>query len=223
MYIYHGSTKIIEKPQYGYGKVYNDYGLGFYCTENIELAKEWSCSLMQDGYVNKYKIEIKSLSVLDLTKGYHILNWLAILLENRTFDGLSELGYKGKEYILKEFLPKYRDYDVIVGYRADDSYFQFAKDFIQGAISLNTLSKAMKLGKLGEQIVLISKKSFEILEFCGYEISSYEEYYYRRKIRDQKAREDYKFHLKHSLLQENDIFIIDILRQEMKNNDQRLQ
>ena len=31
--IYHGSDHIIEKPQYGYGKPYNDYGVGFYCTE----------------------------------------------------------------------------------------------------------------------------------------------------------------------------------------------
>lgn len=26
--IYHGSDHIIEKPQYGYGKPYNDYGVG---------------------------------------------------------------------------------------------------------------------------------------------------------------------------------------------------
>ena len=31
--IYHGSDKIIEKPLFGHGKTYNDYGLGFYCTE----------------------------------------------------------------------------------------------------------------------------------------------------------------------------------------------
>lgn len=38
--IYHGSGEIIEKPQFGYGNPKNDYGLGFYCTEDIELAKE---------------------------------------------------------------------------------------------------------------------------------------------------------------------------------------
>ncbi|MBQ2640754.1 MAG: DUF3990 domain-containing protein, partial [Lachnospiraceae bacterium] len=32
--IYHGSVKIIEKPQYGAGRRDNDYGLGFYCTED---------------------------------------------------------------------------------------------------------------------------------------------------------------------------------------------
>ena len=42
--IYHGSKDIIEKPYYHGGKAENDYGFGFYCTENLDLAKEWSCS-----------------------------------------------------------------------------------------------------------------------------------------------------------------------------------
>ena len=39
--VYHGSDHIIERPKYGYGKIYNDYGVGFYCTENQNMAKEW--------------------------------------------------------------------------------------------------------------------------------------------------------------------------------------
>ncbi|MGN0722881.1 MAG: DUF3990 domain-containing protein [Treponema sp.] len=38
--LYHGSSKIIEKPVYGAGKPWNDYGRGFYCTQNKELSKE---------------------------------------------------------------------------------------------------------------------------------------------------------------------------------------
>lgn len=41
--IYHGSQQIVEVPQFGVGKPYNDYGQGFYCTESSELAKEWAC------------------------------------------------------------------------------------------------------------------------------------------------------------------------------------
>ena len=37
--LYHGSSKVIEKPVYGYGKTYNDYGLGFYCTDSLEMAQ----------------------------------------------------------------------------------------------------------------------------------------------------------------------------------------
>jgi hypothetical protein len=39
--IYHGSKDKIKIPIYGYGKSYNDYGLGFYCTEEIDLAKDF--------------------------------------------------------------------------------------------------------------------------------------------------------------------------------------
>ena len=53
--IYHGSDHIIEQPVFGKGKPFNDYGRGFYCTEHIELAKEWACSADSDGYFAKYK------------------------------------------------------------------------------------------------------------------------------------------------------------------------
>ena len=50
--IYHGSTKIIEKPVFGVGNPKNDYGLGFYCIENLELAKEWASTEQHDGFAN---------------------------------------------------------------------------------------------------------------------------------------------------------------------------
>jgi hypothetical protein len=40
--IYHGSEFIIEKPVFKKGNPHNDYGLGFYCCSNKELAKEWA-------------------------------------------------------------------------------------------------------------------------------------------------------------------------------------
>lgn len=40
--LYHGSSSIIRKPVFGFGKPYDDYGSGFYCTEVLDLAKEWS-------------------------------------------------------------------------------------------------------------------------------------------------------------------------------------
>jgi hypothetical protein len=42
--LYHGSVGAIKKPEFGKGNQRNDYGLGFYCTEVLDLAKEWACS-----------------------------------------------------------------------------------------------------------------------------------------------------------------------------------
>lgn len=56
--LYHGSFEIVKNPLYGKGKVYNDYGQGFYCTESLEIAKEWACIENIDGYCNKYEIDL---------------------------------------------------------------------------------------------------------------------------------------------------------------------
>ena len=162
MKLYHGSENIIEKPVYGYGKKYNDYGVGFYCTEDIGMAKEWAVDADRDGYANSYELDIVDLKVLNLCdERYIMLHWLAILLQNRTFHSMSPLAEESKQYILKHFLISYEEYDIMIGYRADDSYFSFAQDFINGVISYRQLCNAMYLGKLGQQIVLKSKKAFE--------------------------------------------------------------
>ena len=95
--IYHGSDHIIEKPKFGYGKPYNDYGVGFYCTENPNMAKEWGVGIDHNGYANQYRIECDGLTILDLnTPDYTMLHWLTILLENREFDASAPLAAEAK-------------------------------------------------------------------------------------------------------------------------------
>ena len=166
--LYHGSSLIIEKPEYGKGNKHNDYGLGFYCTENIELAKEWACLDNNGGFVNAYAIDTANLNILNLfEEKYNILHWLSILTDNRTFRTSSQIASQAKEYLLTHFLPDISVYDAVIGYRADDSYFAFAMDFLNNTISLRQLERAMYLGKLGEQFMLRSKKAFESLRFTG--------------------------------------------------------
>ncbi len=73
--LYHGSSEIVEKPIYGKGKIYNDYGRGFYCTENLDLAKEWACTEEIAGYVNQYELDRSPLNILELSsEKYSILH-----------------------------------------------------------------------------------------------------------------------------------------------------
>ncbi len=221
--IYHGSNKKIETPIFGAGKPYNDYGLGFYCTEDLNMAKEWGVTLTSNGYANEYKLEMEGLKVLNLNSPeYNMLHWLCILLENRTFDIYSPLGLEAYEYILENFMVPYEKYDVIIGYRADDSYFSFANDFLNGSISYRQLCTAMKLGNLGEQIVLKSKKAYKNLTFKNAYRASKEEWYPKKEHRDLKARRDYLDSERHRR-QKGDIFVADIIDEEMKGNDPRLQ
>lgn len=220
--IYHGSKDIIKMPVFGKGKTYNDYGLGFYCTENLELAKEWGVELNRNGYANIYQIDDSKLSVLDLNSDdYCILHWLAVLLENREFDIPSPLALEAKEYILNNFSVDYKEYDVIIGYRADDSYFSFAQDFLNGTISYRQLNNAMHLGNLGQQFVLKSKKAFDEIKYIGNEIALCDEWYSKKENRDKSARRDY-FDTEKNRRQRGDIYITQIMDEEMKSDDLRL-
>lgn len=219
--IYHGSKDIIPKPKYGYGKKYNDYGLAFYCTESLDMAKEWAVAKEHDGYANCYSIDIEGLQILDL-QNYSMLHWLTILLENRTFELSTPLAQAAKNYLLENFSVSYESTDIIIGYRADDSYFSFAQDFITGAISYRQLQNAMKLGRLGLQFVLKSKKAFDRLEYQGYEAATRNQWLSRKLRRDVTARNEYRYLAKNKW-QRGDIFITKILEEEMKADDPRLQ
>ncbi len=221
--VYHGSTKVIEKPTFGLGNPNNDYGLGFYCTETIDLAKEWACSAESDGYANQYTLDVSELSILSLTGGdYHILNWLFVLLENRKFRIGGEIAKQAKSYIFENFAVDYKQYDIIKGYRADDSYFAFATAFLNNTISVSQLEKAMVLGELGEQVVAMSEKAIGAFEFENAFQAAKEIYYPKKLARDTSARAEFKKEKSRgSLLTEK--YILDIIREGWKNDDDRLQ
>lgn len=220
--LYHGSSEIIEKPLYGYGKPYNDYGLGFYCTDHIEMAKEWGVSKGRDGYANCYELNDDGLKILNLNDSqYCILHWLAVLLKNREFDVPSGLALEAKEYLLANFGTDYEKFDAIIGYRADDSYFSFAQDFINGTISYRQLNNAMHLGKLGQQFVLKSRKAFEQIKYVGMEAAESDKWYAKKMQRDIAARREY-FNVERNRRQRGDLYITQIMDEEMMADDTRL-
>ena len=216
--LYHGSQNIIDKPYFGGGKKNNDFGLGFYCTEEEDLAKEWAVSSVFDGFCNKYTIDISYMKILNLNSPeYTILNWIAVLLENRLFNIKTPIARKARSYIIENFGINVNAYDIIIGYRADDSYYDYAESFINNSISVEQLAKAMKLGKLGEQIVLKSNFAFSNLKFEGFEVALKDEFYKNRKTRDREANVSY-----FKLLEEDDfdgLYIQDIMKRGIKNED----
>jgi len=218
--IYHGSNQIVEVPLWGMGRKNNDFGLGFYCTENIELAKEWAVSSLNDGFANRYTLDTESLSVLNLNcPEYTILNWIAVIVEHRLFSIKTPIARRAKQYLIDNFGINVNAYDLITGYRADDSYFDFAEAFLNNTITVEQLSRAMRLGKIGEQIVLKSKYAFSKIKYDGYEVADKEQYYVLRKSRNDEANQAYLF------IQEEEsdgLFIQDILRGGITNDDPRI-
>ncbi len=218
--VYHGSEKIVKTPTFGEGRQNNDFGLGFYCTESEELAKEWAVSSLKDGFSNRYTLNTEYMKILNLNSPeYTILNWIAVLVEHRLFSIKTPVARRATKYLIDNFGINVNAYDIIIGYRADDSYFDYAESFLNNSISVEQLAKAMKLGKLGEQIVVKSKYAFSCLKFEGFEIAKKEKFYVLRKARNDIANQHYM----EILEEESDgLYIQDIIRGGIKNDDPRI-
>lgn len=218
--LYHGSEQIIESPTFGFGKQNNDFGLGFYCTESEELAKEWAVPSLRNGFVNRYSLDTEYLKILNLNSpDYTILNWIAVLVAHRLFSIKSPAAQRAKRYLIDNFGVNVNAYDLIIGYRADDSYFDFAASFLNNGISVQQLANAKRLGKLGEQIVIKSKYAFSLLHYDGFSIAEKEKYYVRRKARNDEADQLYS-----DILEEetDGLYILDIIRGGIQNDDPRI-
>ena len=193
--IYHGTKDPDLKPSFSFNNYNNDYGKGFYTTPDKELGKEWAYAAYtkgNQGYLYTYDFDLQGLNVLDLTSK-DTMHWLAELVTNR------EINVEGKEALADTIALVKQKYklnttkvDVIIGYRADDSYFTYAEDFLSGTIYRDKLETALRYGQLGIQVFIKSKKAFSRLRQVGNpELVpiKYKDYYMKR---DAKAKEEYK-------------------------------
>ena len=218
--VYHGSRQIVEVPIFGEGRKNNDFGLGFYCTESNDLAKEWAVSSLRDGFSNRYTLDTEYLNILNLNSpDYTILNWMAVLVEHRLFSIKTPVARRAKRYLIENFGVNVNAYDLIIGYRADDSYFDYAEAFLNNTITVEQLSRAMRLGKLGEQIVIKSKFAFSKIRFEGFEVAEKGTYYVLRKARDDAAGQMY---LDIQEEESDGLYIQDIMRGGVTNDDPRI-
>ena len=80
--IYHGSSQKVEIPDLGKSKAMVDFGVGFYTTEDIVLAKKWACKT-EKSVINTYNLNIEGLKVKRLTLD---AEWLDIVHSFRSGD-----------------------------------------------------------------------------------------------------------------------------------------
>lgn len=184
--LYHGSSEPEFTPTFGVGRNTHDYGSGFYTTLSLELAREWATSMNNaDGYVHKYLLDTSELSILNLNAlleaqdtgsindthllcgqgRYHKeLTWLAILAKHR-FTAQSKRYAINKDKLINAYYDKaIEDFDVIIGYRADDSYFKFAKAVIAEDADVGLLGELLHAGNLGHQVFIQSERAFSKLQ-----------------------------------------------------------
>lgn len=188
--LYHGSPNKKITPTFGCGEEKHDYGKGFYLTEDRELAKEWAVCRPneQNGWLHQYELEMDDLKVLDFEK-LGILSWLAELMKHR--DASDSKRYR---VLAKKFVQKYGldtvGFDVIKGWRADASYFFIAKEFVRDNVDINILERLLRLGDLGIQYCIKSKKAYSKLKEIPNSLLSvsYDEFNKKYNQRDVEAR-----------------------------------
>ena len=189
MILYHGSPDMIVTPTYGLGEERHDYGKGFYLTANLELAKEWAVCKpdSESGYVHTFDLDSSDLSIFDYEKE-DILCWLSELMKHR--DAADSKRYK---VLAPKFIAKYgkdtTSADVIIGWRANASYFYIAKAFVRDEVDIDILEELMQLGGLGIQWCLKSEKAFASIHKTGEIITvDYHEFNQKYNQRDAEAR-----------------------------------
>lgn len=190
----------------------------------MEITKEWAASRLrfkERGAVSQYTLSLDGLKVFDFCNGKNtVLNWLSTILKYRVHDDMSTTMQKRREYLIDTFGVDIEGYDVVRGYRLDDSYFDFAGDFLNGAMNLETLDKVMYLGDLGEQYAIKTQFAMDKMRFQKKINAPAKPYKKNARNRVSKACSEQERLL--DVQGNNGLFILDIVREEMKNNDPRL-
>lgn len=216
--IYHGSTRIVRTPEFGEGRQYNDFGLGFYCTEYPQYAAEWAAGMDRNGFVSAYGIESDGLRIINLCgPQYNPLHWLSLLFDYREFDFFSPVSRSSREYISKYFSVDHQGCDCIAGYRADNSCFMFAQEFLDGRLSYQALKSALTSDLSSRQFVLKSNRAFDRIRFDGYETALCHECYPPKAARELRFIRSI-----HSRRFKDELFVTDLIDQEVRPYDTRL-
>ena len=189
--LFHGSPNETVTPTFGMGNEKHDYGMGLYLTESIELAKEWALCRPDEtnGWVHKYEFDMEGLKVIDFQQ-INVLSWLAELMKHR--DASDTKRYR---ILAQKFIDQYgvdtTGYDVIIGWRANASYFYIAKEFVKDNIDMDILEELLSLGGLGIQYCIKTERAYEKLQELPDSLMSvdYAEFNEKYNERDTNARE----------------------------------
>ena len=196
--LYHGSDSVRRVPTLTGGKKNNDYGQGFYTTTDQKKGEDWALLYYSNSPVcNKYSLKMSGLKILNLRECDPLV-WLALLVWNREqlyakskSDITKSRFLKAKVLFAKKYMVDIADYDVVVGYRADDSFFAIVNAFFDNLLSINEVANFFHKGDLGYQVFLCSEKglSEECLTFdSAYKVSKAD--LTKVRSRDLKARKD---------------------------------
>jgi len=191
MILYHGSQNEIVEPCFGKGERFHDFGSGFYLTDVLDLAKEWSVyrPKSHDGWIHAFDLDLSGLRVLDFRSENLVFAWIAELMKHRDADESAAYRRRAPQFIEKYGVDACA-YDVIVGWRANASYFYIVKAFVRGEIDADCLADLLRLGGFGIQYAVKSAAAYSKLHSLPdlRQNVSYDVFHASYETRDVKAR-----------------------------------
>lgn len=170
--VYHGSTEKVVEPLWEFCNSANDYGKGFYTSENEKSASDWVYSKdLCSGVVTKYILDLTNLKVKylnDLTP----IQWVATIIKYRGLgkNKPGDFNLNILNNLINNYAADLANYDVAIGYRGDDLYTPIIARFLTGDISLECVVECWKLGNLGEQVVGINENALNAFKFDSFYI-----------------------------------------------------
>lgn len=187
MMVYHGAAQVVARPVWDGGGGCRDFGPGFYCTDQRELAEEWACAGGQGGFVTEYALNLDALELFDLTAGaIGPFRWLGLLAANRQFRDTAPAGVNGAAWFRERACPDLTPWDAVLGWRADGSRFSMAQAVFSGEAPAERLYRA--LTQCGTQLVLRTPRALAALRFQSYAAADPLTAFARAKTRDRAVR-----------------------------------
>ncbi|MDR0507004.1 MAG: DUF3990 domain-containing protein [Dysgonamonadaceae bacterium] len=159
MILYHGSTKIVEKPEIRISNRFLDFGNGFYTTTSEEQAIAWAKSKSErlhteNAYINIYELDDyvlsdKKFSVLIFERPTR--EWLDFVIANRR----GELQH---------------NYDFVMGAVADDTLYQTFTLYESGLLTLEETIIRLNTHTLFDQLSFNTEKALNNLKYVKTEL-----------------------------------------------------
>lgn len=150
--LYHGTGATFENPDLDNSREDVDFGVGFYTTQNKEMAKKWASS-KRKSTINTYSFNrIGALKIYTFKLDEE---WLDFVTNNR-------LGIDSQK--------KYDKYDILIGPTAENKVFDTVNEYIKGTYTKKEAIQYINVAGFDQQIVFKTEKAIQSLKFIKREL-----------------------------------------------------
>ncbi|MDO4279153.1 MAG: DUF3990 domain-containing protein [Lachnoclostridium edouardi] len=148
--LYHGSKSGIRGAIAPTSRERCDFGKGFYMGTHEDQPLTLICNF-PDARIYTLSVDLSNLKILDIEVG---LDWALLIAYNR--GKMESVKHSG---LYNRFANLSKEYDIIVGYIANDRMFVVLDRFFNGEITDMALINSLSALNLGKQYVALTEKA----------------------------------------------------------------